>query len=148
MGFIDFFENTLLNRRSENINRQFSGNLLRYLLQSAEANDIMSKYKSILNIVQNLTYAEWKTHGENALEMYMKKIQSCENKAYMSWTKDIREGELQLKTHLRKEKVISEEQVNRMVSTSKESIVPTRKGWTLNNVVLPIKSVLFKMEKA
>lgn len=68
---------------------------------------------------------------------------SCENVAYMRWRKDIREGELKLKNYLRKERDMKVKEVNKIVSRSRESILATRKGWTLNQVILPIKSVLF-----
>lgn len=68
---------------------------------------------------------------------------SCENVAYMSWRKNIREGELKLRNYLRKERDMKVKEVNKIKSRSRESILATRKGWTLNQVILPIKSVLF-----
>lgn len=55
VGFAEIFTPFLRSHDLDNPNREYSGNVLRYLLNSAQQNKVMAKYQSILNTVQNLT---------------------------------------------------------------------------------------------
>lgn len=79
------------------------------------------------------------------MQIFIEKIHSRGNLAYIRWGKEIRESELKLKEYLLKERSISVQAANQIVSSSQESILLTRKGWALNEVIFPIKSVLFKI---
>lgn len=122
----------------------YSGNILQTLLNYATANKVVKKLRNILDYTRNLTRHEMHQENDIGINMYISKLESCENVAFVSWSGDIRNAEIQLKKRLKVSKQMNENQVNRIVSVGKEKLFSTRKGWNLFQASMPIKSILFR----
>ncbi len=105
---------------------------------------VSKKYKRILRFVQNLTLEDQKHEIDNKTDVYISKIESCENVAFVSWNSEIKETTITLKQRLQNLRNMTVKNINKIVSVGKESILPTRKGWQLSYVEY-IKPILFKL---
>ncbi len=128
-----------------NKGKGFSDNELSVSLRFAEDNNIVKKYRKINNLTRPLTLDEIDEEIEEGFGMYVKRLQYCNKTAFVSWKGDISETQTMLKYELQNKRNFSESQVKRVISVGKEYILPTRKGWALNEVELPIKPILFRI---
>lgn len=113
------------------------------MLKNVENNSIVRKYQQVENLLpSNVTHTEWTKRIQQGLSYFMDKIQSCNHSAFLGWSDQVMEGVHKLKSNLRGSKNYTKAQVNMVVSAGRESILVSRKGWTLAEVTMPILKVL------
>lgn len=127
-----------------------SGSVLAYILDIAEENRATSYYREIASLVHNFTNRAYNRKYKsdvayNVLTGYIEIIRHCNKTAFITWSREAQQAERQLKLTLLAESSITEERINEMTSSSKESLIITRKGWTFYDITLPIKYLLGRM---
>lgn len=81
-----------------------SGSVLKKLLDAAAVtNELVDKYNKILHMLQNISQNDLVDQSHNSTNWYVEKLKSCGNVAFMSWTREVKQGEIILKSLLRNE---------------------------------------------